>query len=207
MGTGNHKKLLRFLASPIICVNHTWSPSSTSKRPQINTGKGNQIRTISRTRPISTIHKVRRHQSFLPQDSGSNRKILYGPNRKVIGYIQQGKQVYTDSIPLWIQQHPCRISENKIRPGFKYSLPETPQPIDQQRVETAPTYSGKWMSKFAQKFHKGGKWDISVSPAPHPLQKLSRTGHLCLQGAFHSRNIEYPQEVPWLASTATLDHC
>ena len=37
---------------------------------------------------------------FLPQDSGYNRKILHGPNRKVTSYIQQGQQLYTGSIPL-----------------------------------------------------------------------------------------------------------
>ena len=44
------QKLIRFLARPIIwpgaqtfiqkTINHTWEPSATSKRPQINTGKG-----------------------------------------------------------------------------------------------------------------------------------------------------------------------
>ena len=81
-------------------INHTWAPSATSKMPQINTGKGNPIQYRSRTRPISTIHAVRRHQSCLPQESGSNSKIVHGPNRKVPSYIQQGQQLYPDSLPL-----------------------------------------------------------------------------------------------------------
>ena len=54
--------------------NHTWEPSETSKRPQINTGKGNPIISRPRTITIPTIHAVRRHQSCLPQEIGSNRK-------------------------------------------------------------------------------------------------------------------------------------
>ena len=146
MGKINHKKLLHFLARPVIWpgaqifiqkkINYTWSSSETSKRPQINTVKGNPIIYRSRTIPIPTIHTVRRHQYFLPQDSGSNRNILHGPNRKIPSYIKQGKKVYTGSIPLWTQHHPCRTSEKNIRPWFKYILTETPQPIEQQRVET-----------------------------------------------------------------------
>ena len=68
-------------------INHTWAPSATSKRPQINTVKGTPVRTRYRTRPISAIHAVRRHQSCLPRDIGFNREILHGPNRKVPSYI------------------------------------------------------------------------------------------------------------------------
>ena len=142
----NHKKTLHFLARPIIwpgaqifikkTINHTWAPSATLKRPNINTGKGTPVRTRSRTIPIFPVHAVRRHQSCLHKVSGSNRKILHGPNRKVPSYIQQGQQLYTGRIPLWLQHHPCRTSENNIRHWFKYSLLENPQPIDQQRVET-----------------------------------------------------------------------
>ena len=103
MNGGNQsKKLLHFLARPIVwpgakifiqkTINHTWAPSATSKRLQINTGKRNRIRSRSRTRPIPTIYAVRRHQSFLPQDSGSNRNILHRPKRKVPSYMQQGNK-------------------------------------------------------------------------------------------------------------------
>ena len=199
MGKSNHKKLLHFLARPIILpsaqifiqkrINHTWASSATSKKPQINTGKGNPIISRSRTIPINTIHAVRRPHFCLPQDSGSNRKKLHGTNRKVTSYIQKGQQVYSGMLPLWLQHHPCRTSEKKTRHGFKDSLPENPQLVYQQRVETSPTYPGQWMSQCSQNFHEESKWELSVSPAPHPSQKLSRTGHLNLQGAFHSRNI------------------
>ena len=46
------------------------------------------------------------------------------------------------------------------------------------------------------KFHEEGKRKCLVSPAPHPSQKLSRTGHPNLQGAFHSRTIQYSQGLP-----------
>ena len=75
-------------------INHTWAPAATSKMTQINTGKGYPIISRSITRTVPTIHSVKRHQSCLPQDSGSNRKKLHGPNRKVPSYIQQGQQVY-----------------------------------------------------------------------------------------------------------------
>ena len=164
------KKILHFLARPIIwlgaqkfiekTINHTWAPSATSKRPQINTWKVNPIIPISITIPVTTIHTVRIHQYCLPQDSGYHRKKLHVPNRKVSSYIQKWKQVYPGCLSLWIQHHPCRTSENKIMPGFNDSLPETPELIDQYRVETAPTYSGQWMSQCAQNFHEGGKWEL-----------------------------------------------
>ena len=169
--------------------NHTWGPSATSKMPHINTGKGNPIRSGSRTIPIPTIHAVRRHQYCIPQDSGFNRKILHGQNRKVPSYIQKGQQIYPGCLSLLLQQHPCRTSENKIRPRFKDSLPKKSHLIDQQRLETSLTYPGQWMSQCSQKFHEGGKRKISGSPTPHQSQKLSRMGHLNLQGAFHSRTI------------------
>ena len=170
-------------------INHTWAPPATAKRPQINTGKGYPFRARSRPRPVPIIHSVIRHQYCLPQDSGSNRKILYGPNRKVPSYIQQGQQVYPDFLSLWIQQNPCRTSENNIRPGFNDYLPKKPHLMDQQMLETAPTYPGQWMSKCSQNFHEGGKLKRLVSPTPYPSQKLSITVHPNLQGAFHSRNI------------------
>ena len=81
-------------------INHTWAPSATPKRPHTNTGKGYPIRARSRTRLVTTIHEVKRHQCCLPQDSGSNRKKLYGPIRKVPSYIQQGQHVYPGRISL-----------------------------------------------------------------------------------------------------------
>ena len=83
---------------------------------KINTVAGTPVTTGSRTRPISPIHAVRINQSCLPQDNGFNRKFLHGPNRKVPSYIQQGQQVYTGSVPLWLQHHPWRTS--KTRSGF-----------------------------------------------------------------------------------------
>ena len=68
-------------------INHTWAPSETAKRSKINTGKGYLIRARSRTRPVPTIHSVRKQQSCLLQDSGSLSKKIYGPNRKVPSYI------------------------------------------------------------------------------------------------------------------------
>ena len=140
------KKFLHLLARHIIwpgalifiqkTFNHKWAPSATSKSPHINTGKGTPVRNRSRTRPIYTIHAVNRHQYCLPQDSRPHRKKLHGTNMKLHSYTQQGQQVYTCSIPLWLQHHPCRTSKNRIRTCFKYILPETPQPIDQQRFET-----------------------------------------------------------------------
>ena len=158
----------------------------------ITTWKGTPVRTIyrtsSRTRPIYPIHAVIRHQSCLPQDSVFNREILNGPNRKVLNYIQKGKQVYTGSIPLWLQHYTCITSKNTIRTWFKDSLPQTPQTIDQQRFEIYPTHPGKWMSQCAQNFYDRSKWEISVSPAPHPSQKFSRTGHSGFQRAFHCQD-------------------
>ena len=69
------------------------------------------------------------------------------------------------------------------------ALQKTPQLIDQQRLETAPKYRGQQMPQCSQNFHEGGQRKISVSPAPHTYEKLSRTGHLNLQGAFHSQTI------------------
>ena len=72
-------------------INHTWAPPATAKRPQINTGKGYPFIYRSITRPVPTIHAVRRHQSCLLQDIGSLRENVYGPNRKVPSYIKQGQ--------------------------------------------------------------------------------------------------------------------
>ena len=95
-GKTNHKKLFYFLARPIIwlgtqtfiekTINHNWAPLATAKRPHINTGKVYPIIARSR-RPVTTIHAVRRNQSCLPQDSGSNKNNLHGPNSKVPSYI------------------------------------------------------------------------------------------------------------------------
>ena len=172
-------------------INHTLAPSTTSKRPQINTGKGYPIRSRSRarTRPVPNTHAVRRHQSCLPQDSRYNRKFytnqtgrLPVTSSKGIKYILVAYHYDSNTIH-------CRTSENKIRPGFNGSLPNTPHIIDQQRLETTPTYPVQWMSQCSQKFHEGGKRNISVSPAPHPSQKLIRTGHPNFKGAFHSWTI------------------
>ena len=160
-------------------------PLTIKERPTINIGNGTARRTRSRTRKIYPIQAVRRHQYCLPQDSGFNRKILHRPNRKVISDIHQGQQVYNGSIPLWSQNHPCKTSKNTIRTGFKDWLQETPQPIDQQRLKTWPKNPVKWMSQCAQKFHERSKWEISVSPVPHPSQKLSRTVHSDFQRSFH----------------------
>ena len=93
MGKRHHKKILRFLARPIIglgaqifiekIINYNWAPSATAKRPQINIGKGYPFRFRSRTIPVPTIQSFRRHQSCLLQYIGSNREILYRPNMKV----------------------------------------------------------------------------------------------------------------------------
>ena len=56
---------------------------------------------------------------------------------EVPSYIQQGQQVYPCGLSLRLQHHPCRTSENNIRPGFNNSLPKTPQLTDQQRLKTA----------------------------------------------------------------------
>ena len=95
------QKLLHFLARPIIglgaqtlnkkTINHNWAPPATAKRPQINTGKFYPFRSRSITRPVLTIHAVRRRQSCILQDNGSLRYNVYGTNRKVPSYIMQGQ--------------------------------------------------------------------------------------------------------------------
>ena len=85
MGKINHKKTSSLLGQAYHLTwcrniypkkfNHNWAPSATLKRPQINTGKGNPVRTRSRTIPIPPIHVVIRHQYCLPQDSGQTGKF------------------------------------------------------------------------------------------------------------------------------------
>ena len=115
-------------------INHTWA------RTTINTEKINLIitrsRTWTRTIPISSIHAVRRNQSYIHQDSGFDRENLNGLNRKVPSYIQQGQQVYTGSIPLWLQHYSCRTFKHTKMTWFEYRVPKTPHTIDQQRFET-----------------------------------------------------------------------
>ena len=83
--------------------------------------KGTPGRTRSRTRPIYPIHAFRRHQSCLPQDSGCNREKVHEPNRKVPSYIQQGQQLYTGSVPLWLQHHSCITSKTRSGLDLKTS--------------------------------------------------------------------------------------
>ena len=91
IGKRNHKKLLHFLARPIIgpglqtpnkkTTNHTWAPPETAKGPKINTRKGHAFRTRARARLVTTIHTVRKHQYCLLQYSGFFRKNLYIPSK------------------------------------------------------------------------------------------------------------------------------
>ena len=86
MRENNHKKRIHFLERPIIgpgaqtinekTINHTWEPPATAERPQINIGKGYAFRSRSRTIQVPTIHAIRRHQSFVLQDSGSHKKFI-----------------------------------------------------------------------------------------------------------------------------------
>ena len=59
--------------------------------------------------------------------------------------------------------------------------------MDQQRFETQAKHYGKWVSQCAQNLSKGNKWEISVSPFPHPFQKFSRAGYPKFKVHFISR--------------------
>ena len=52
------------------------------------------------------------------------------------------------------------------------------------------------MSQCAQNFYNRSKSTISVSPAPHPLHKFSRTVHSDFQREFHFRDSYYSQGLP-----------
>ena len=146
MGESKHKKILHFLARPIIwpgaqifiqkIFNHTWAPSASSKRPQIDTGKVHPIRSRSRTRSITTIHAVRRHQSCLPQDNGPNRKIYTDQmGRFPVTYSKGNKYIL---VAYHYESDTIHAEPLKKRSGLDVNtaLPKTPHPIYQQRVET-----------------------------------------------------------------------
>ena len=86
MGKSNHKKILHFLARPIIgpgeqtphekTINYTWEPPATADGPQINTRKGHASTTRPRARSVPSIHTVRKHQYCLLQDSGFPVKFI-----------------------------------------------------------------------------------------------------------------------------------
>ena len=146
MGEINNKKLLHFLSRPIIwpgaqifiqnTINHTWATSSTSKRPQINTGKVNPIRSRSRTRSIATIHVVRRHQSCPPQDNEYNRKIYTDQIGRFPDTYSKGNKYIL--VAYHYESDTIHAEPLKKRSGLDLNTasPKTQHPIDQQRVET-----------------------------------------------------------------------
>ena len=72
-----------------------------------------RTRPWTRNRPIYPISTVRKHRSFLPQDSGFDRENLNWPNSKVSNHIQQGQPIYIGGIPLWIKHYSCRTFRKK----------------------------------------------------------------------------------------------